>query len=92
VLSIRDTGCGIAPENLPHLFQPFFTTKDGPDSSGKGGTGLGLSACKEIVDEHRGRIRVDSTLGKGSAFTIRFPGLGREDHAPVKSETADESR
>lgn len=75
VLSVRDNGCGIPAENLPKLFQRFFTTKSGPDSSGKGGTGLGLSVCKEIVDEHRGRIRVESTVGKGTAFTIRFPAL-----------------
>jgi two-component system NtrC family sensor kinase len=73
VLAIRDNGCGIPQENLPKLFQPFFTTKSGPDASGKGGTGLGLSVCKEIVDEHRGRMRVESTVGKGTAFTIRFP-------------------
>lgn len=84
LLSIRDNGCGIPEENLPRLFQRFFTTKSGPDASGKGGTGLGLSVCKEIVDEHRGRIRVDSTVGKGTAFTIRFP-------AWIKSETACES-
>lgn len=75
VLTIRDTGKGIAPENLPKIFEPFFTTKQGPDESGKGGTGLGLSACKEIVDQHHGRIRVESTVGKGTAFTIRFPAL-----------------
>lgn len=75
VLTIRDSGCGIPLENLPKLFQPFFTTKSGPDASGKGGTGLGLSVCKEIVDEHRGRIRVDSTPGKGTAFIIRFPAI-----------------
>jgi signal transduction histidine kinase len=83
VLAIRDNGCGIPKENLPKLFQPFFTTKSGPDASGKGGTGLGLSACKEIVDEHRGRFRVDSTVGKGTEFIIRFPAI-------VKSETVSE--
>jgi signal transduction histidine kinase len=85
VMAIRDNGCGIPKENLPKLFQPFFTTKSGPDASGKGGTGLGLSACKEIIDEHRGRIRVDSTVGKGTEFIIRFP-------ATLKSETASESQ
>jgi signal transduction histidine kinase len=73
LLMIRDNGSGIAPDHLARIFEPFFTTKDGPDASGKGGTGLGLSACKDIVEEHRGRIRVESTVGKGTAFTIRFP-------------------
>ena len=75
VLTVRDSGQGIAPENLPKIFEPFFTTKNGPDSSGKGGTGLGLSACKEIVDQHHARVRVESTVGKGTAFSIRFPAL-----------------
>lgn len=89
VLSIRDNGCGIPTENLPKLFQPFFTTKSGPDASGKGGTGLGLSVCKEIVDEHRGRIRVASTVGKGTEFVIRFP---VEAKPGVKPETVSESQ
>lgn len=73
VLTVRDSGCGIAQELLTKIFDPFFTTKSGPDSSGKGGTGLGLSACKEIVEKHHGRIRVESAVGKGTAFCIRFP-------------------
>jgi signal transduction histidine kinase len=86
VLTVRDSGCGIPLENLPKLFQRFFTTKSGPDASGKGGTGLGLSVCKEIVDEHRGRIRVDSTPGKGTAFIIRFPAIAPVPlSAPVAS-------
>ncbi len=75
VLTVRDSGQGIAPENLPKIFEPFFTTKNGPDDSGKGGTGLGLSACKEIVDQHQARVRVESTVGKGTAFSIRFPAM-----------------
>ena len=72
-LVVRDSGSGIPPATLPHIFEPFFSTKSGPDESGKGGTGLGLAACKEIIDAHQGRIRVDSSLGKGTAFTIRLP-------------------
>ena len=75
VLTVRDSGHGIAAENLPKIFEPFFTTKNGPDDSGKGGTGLGLSACKEIVDQHQARVRVESTVGKGTAFSIRFPAI-----------------
>jgi signal transduction histidine kinase len=73
VLTVRDNGSGIPKEVLPKIFDRFFTTKSGPDASGKGGTGLGLTACKQIIDEHKGRIRVESTVGKGTAFTIRFP-------------------
>ena len=73
VLQVRDSGSGIAPELLPKIFDPYFTTKDGPDASGQGGTGIGLSSCKQIIDAHSGRIRVDSGVGKGTAFTIRLP-------------------
>ncbi|MFZ5831653.1 MAG: sensor histidine kinase [Planctomycetota bacterium] len=72
-LTIRDSGCGIPPDVLPRIFDPFFTTKRGPDASGKGGTGLGLSTCREIIEAHNGRIRVESTLGKGTAFTLKLP-------------------
>lgn len=72
-LTVRDSGCGIPKDSLPHIFDSFYSTKDGPDDSGKGGTGLGLAACKEIVDAHQGRIRVESTVGMGTAFIIRLP-------------------
>jgi len=70
---VRDNGCGMSPETTRRVFDPFFTTKNGPDASGKGGTGLGLSACRDIIEAHHGRIRVQSTLGKGTAFTIMLP-------------------
>jgi len=70
---IRDSGSGIAQEKLPRIFDPFFSTKSGPDSSGKGGTGLGLSSCRNIIDGHQGRIRVASTVGQGTQFTIMLP-------------------
>ena len=72
-LSIRDYGCGIPADKLPKIFDSFYTTKSGPDDSGKGGTGLGLSLCKSIIERHAGKIRVDSTLGKGTMFTLRLP-------------------
>ena len=74
-LSVRDTGCGMPAEQLPKIFNPFFTTKDGPDESGKGGTGLGLAACRDIIEAHKGRIRVASTEGKGTAFTLKLPSI-----------------
>ncbi len=72
-LTVRDTGMGIPPDKLPKIFDPFFTTKSGPDESGKGGTGLGLASCREIIEAHHGRIRVESSLGKGTAFIIKLP-------------------
>ncbi|OHB70617.1 MAG: two-component sensor histidine kinase [Planctomycetes bacterium RBG_13_63_9] len=72
-LVVRDYGCGIPAEKLPRIFDSFFTTKSGPDASGKGGTGLGLSMCRDIIEAHNGRIRVDSTVGKGTAFTLKLP-------------------
>ena len=70
---MRDTGCGMTPDVMRRIFEPRFSTKAGPDETGKGGTGLGLTACKEIVEAHRGRIRVESGVGKGTAITIRLP-------------------
>jgi signal transduction histidine kinase len=72
-LVIRDTGSGIPTDKLRRIFDPFFTTKSGPDETGKGGTGLGLAACKNIIEAHRGRIRVESSVGKGTQFTIKLP-------------------
>jgi signal transduction histidine kinase len=70
---VRDQGEGIAEDKLRRIFDPFFTTKNGPDESGKGGTGLGLSTARSIIENHRGRIRVESTVGVGTAFTIKLP-------------------
>ncbi len=72
-LLVRDHGVGIAEDKLRHIFDPFFSTKRGPDESGKGGTGLGLSTARDIIESHRGRIRVESTVGVGTAFTIKLP-------------------
>jgi signal transduction histidine kinase len=71
-LKVSDTGVGIPPERLRLIFEPFYTTKE-PDASGHGGTGLGLSVCRQIVEQHQGRIRVESLVGKGSTFTIKLP-------------------
>ncbi len=71
-IAIRDTGCGIPADKLQQLFTPFFTTKTA-DAQGQGGTGLGLALCKDIMDAHQGRIRVESTPGVGTTFTLKFP-------------------
>ena len=72
-VTIRDTGSGIPPETLPRIFDRYFSTKQGPDASGKGGTGVGLSMCREIIEAHQGKIRVESTVGLGTAFTLKLP-------------------
>ena len=72
-LMVRDTGCGMTPDVMRKMFEPHFSTKTGPDETGKGGSGLGLAACKEIIEAHRGRIRVESAPGKGTAITLRLP-------------------
>jgi signal transduction histidine kinase len=71
-IRVADTGAGISPEKLRRIFEPFFTTKT-PDDQGSGGTGLGLSVCRQIIEQHHGRIRVESMVGKGSTFTVKLP-------------------
>ncbi|MDB5311118.1 MAG: two-component sensor histidine kinase [Gemmataceae bacterium] len=75
---VSDTGVGIPPDHLRQIFEPFFTTKQ-PDEYGRGGTGLGLSVCRQIIEQHHGRIRVESVVGKGSTFTVKLPRRLSED-------------
>jgi signal transduction histidine kinase len=70
-ISVRDTGSGIPADKLREIFEPFYTTKQA-DQQGQGGTGLGLSVCREIIEAHKGRIRVESTPGKGTTFTLKL--------------------
>ncbi|HMC63718.1 MAG TPA: ATP-binding protein [Gemmataceae bacterium] len=74
---VSDTGVGIPPDQLRLIFEPFYTTKE-PDEHGHGGSGLGLSVCRQIIDQHHGRIRVESLVGKGSTFTVKLPMKGEE--------------
>jgi signal transduction histidine kinase len=71
-IRVTDTGIGIPPDQLRLIFEPFYTTKE-PDENGHGGSGLGLSVCRQIVEQHHGRIRVESVVGKGSTFTVKLP-------------------
>ena len=74
-IRISDSGVGIPPAELRRIFEPFYTTKN-PDEQGHGGTGLGLSVCRQIIEQHHGRIRVESVIGKGSTFTVKLPSNG----------------
>jgi two-component system NtrC family sensor kinase len=67
-VTVSDTGAGIAPESLTHLFEPGFTTK-----GKRVGMGLGLAICREIVDRHAGEISVESEVGVGTTFTVKLP-------------------
>lgn len=78
---VGDTGTGIAPEILERIFEPFFSTK-GPEK----GTGLGLSTVLGIVRSHGGFIRVKSTVGKGSVFSVYLPAHDAEDVEPAPAE------
>ena len=81
-LTVRDTGSGIPRDKLRRIFDRFFTTKNGPDASGKGGTGLGLAMGRDIIEAHNGRIRAESTVGKGTAITLKLP-IARPAIAPA---------
>jgi two-component system OmpR family sensor kinase len=72
LLRVRDTGQGIAPENLPHVFKRFFRA-DKSRSRAEGRNGLGLSICKAIVEAHGGTIDIASKLDEGTTVTIAFP-------------------
>ena len=82
-LSVRDYGPGIDQEKLRRIFEPFYSTKSGPDETGKGGTGVGLSTCKNIIEAHGGKIRVESTVGKGTCFTLMLPMAKQKSPVPM---------
>lgn len=71
-IAVRDTGSGIPADKLRHIFDRFYTTKTA-DQHGQGGTGLGLALAREVIESHKGRIRVESTIGKGTTFTLKLP-------------------
>ena len=66
-IRVQDNGCGINPENLSHIFEPYFTTK------GKAGTGLGLFISRQVIEQCRGTIFAESQPGNGATFTVRLP-------------------
>src|SRR5437868_477311 len=72
-VNISDSGAGIAPEHINRIYDPFFTTKNVPREGQSRGTGLGLSVTYGIIQEHAGKIRVDSQAGQGTTFQLEFP-------------------
>jgi PAS domain S-box-containing protein len=78
---ITDSGTGISPEHLKRIYDPFFTTKTQPKPGDRRGTGLGLSVSYGIIQEHAGKIHVESEVGAGTTFHLEFPLLRNSVHA-----------
>lgn len=91
-ISVVDESEGIAPEQIPHLTRRFYRTDPGR-SRASGGTGLGLAIVKHIVERHRGRLDIESTLGKGTQVVVRIPVIqGQQDEGierPVAEREAE---
>jgi signal transduction histidine kinase len=80
LISVTDSGRGIGPEHLPFIFRPFYTTKGN-------GTGLGLSLARRIVEDHHGRIEVNSEVDKGTEFVVTLP----IQHSKLREESLKEA-
>jgi signal transduction histidine kinase len=72
IIKVSDTGTGISPEDLPHIFERFYRA-DRARPRDRGGSGLGLAIVQSIAQEHQGGIEVESTPGKGSTFLLKLP-------------------
>ncbi len=85
LISVTDTGPGISKEDLPYIFNDFYSGKAAPAS--ERGSGIGLAVARRIVEAHNGTISVESELGKGSTFVIRLPNINPESHNEPALET-----
>lgn len=83
VVSVKDTGVGIAEEDLPFIFDTFYRAQSGETERG---SGLGLAVSRRVVEAHGGTIEVDSTLGKGSTFTVRLPAYTADAATPAAAD------
>lgn len=72
MFKITDTGCGIAAEDIPFVFDRFFRSDKGRNRQ-SGGTGLGLAIAQWIVDQHKGKVRLESVLGAGTTISVWLP-------------------
>ncbi|MBM3119063.1 MAG: PAS domain S-box protein [Chloroflexi bacterium] len=86
-ISFKDNGPGIAKENLEKIFDPFFTTREVGQ-----GTGLGLSVCHGIITEHKGKIWVESKLGRGATFIVELPIVTEDSQLVLLEPTAKEPK
>jgi signal transduction histidine kinase len=80
-VTVSDTGVGIAQEHIRRIYDPFFTTKNSPNNGERRGTGLGLSVTYGIIQEHAGKIQVESRPGAGTTFYLEFPMVRKAIHA-----------
>jgi len=90
IVQIEDSGSGIDPQHLRRIYDPFFTTKNAPKAGQHKGTGLGLAVSYGIVQEHGGRIHVESTVGEGTSFFLEFPIAGTAKRTPESSDSTIE--
>ena len=90
LVQVRDNGYGISKENMNYLFQKFFRAKEDKNIKDIEGTGLGLAFVKEIIQQHEGKINVESELGKGSLFSFSLP-FYRPSDQPALSENISEN-
>jgi signal transduction histidine kinase len=84
LISVKDTGIGISPDDLPHIFEGFYRGKDVQTATA--GHGIGLAVSRQIIEAHGGSIAVESELGKGSTFRIRLPALEPGSPSELDSE------
>lgn len=89
MVRIQDTGAGIEREHLHRIYDPFFTTKTKPQEGGHKGTGLGLAVSYGIMQEHAGKIHVESEVGVGTAFQLEFPASAGRPVTPSAPMEAD---
>jgi signal transduction histidine kinase len=84
IIRVTDSGCGIPPEDVPHIFERFYKVEKAHTPGGDG-TGLGLSIAKRILEQHNADIWLESKLGQGTTFTVALP-LGPKHNKPVKEK------
>jgi signal transduction histidine kinase len=89
-MTVEDTGCGVPPESLPYLFDRFYRVDKSRSRAG-GGSGLGLSIVKAIVQSHRGAVEVSSEFGKGSKFSVILPVMSGFPHTSLTTAKYDEN-